>query len=168
MRVQITHAAAVKPSNSSAGVTLVPDRLRREGVNVDGDIKAWLQIDDKPYTAGHTKDRASAGPELNAMEMGPVSKKPWWKKLNATEMGPPPEESEGKKRYNFFKPPPPTAEWKDSYGRMHPLGSSPHYSKRLPGVNVNSNPFCGSVLDGRVPLDCDPQAYDDAADFLWR
>ena len=58
-------------------------------------------------------------------------------------------------------------EWQ--YGGMtRGLGTRPHYTRRLPGVNVNGNPMCGMAPDGH-PLDCDTNAFesDDGEEFEW-
>ena len=58
-------------------------------------------------------------------------------------------------------------EWQ--YGGMtRELGTRPHYTRSLPGVNVNGNPMCGMAWDGH-PLDCDTNAWesDEGEDFEW-
>jgi hypothetical protein len=121
------------------------ERLEREGVNVD----TWMDpglldgIDfrDRPYTAGHhPADENITNTTTQFFAHG-------WPQLNETT----------------------NATWIDDedfrwnspadYLGKRPLEVDHHHVvdhhlvKFLPGVNINSNPFCGQNLDGS-PIDC--------------
>ncbi|KAJ1485062.1 hypothetical protein T484DRAFT_1946432 [Baffinella frigidus] len=166
-----------------------PNKLERGGVNVDtvggfdvasligarvGDYQAGHNVAPAgPLLAGGSNETSSASNETSGASnetsatKAAATKAAWWRPaVSTTNATAPANATAGEESGPEFSSPT-KMEW--TYGGLtRELGTRPHYTRSLPGVNVNGNLMCGTAPDGR-PLDCDTNAWesDEGEKFDW-